>query len=167
MLISSKLIIWHLSKKIFRIKIAGKGAAVEKYRTVIGGKRINERASFGYNVEAVHKFFLSAEGGFRSFDKGDCRAHFSSYLSIFDFWALAHILGVVQLLSLPGVPPWPNPFKNEAKWQVGGLPPTTALCAVLRELFFIRFRLSFYFYWRECCERDKFKLDSTCMKSFT
>ena len=43
-----------------------------------------------YNLGAVHEFFLSAEAVVRSFDKGNCRAHFPSPLSIVDFWG--HIL---------------------------------------------------------------------------
>ena len=41
MAISLKLFIWRLSRKIVRIEIAGKKAAIEKSRAVIGGKRIN------------------------------------------------------------------------------------------------------------------------------
>ena len=37
---------------------AGKGEAIEKNRAVIGGKNINEKASFLCNLRAVHKFFL-------------------------------------------------------------------------------------------------------------
>ena len=59
-----------------------------------------------------------------------------------------------------------KPLKNEVKWQVGGLPSTTALCAELRKLFLIRFRLSFYFSWRGCSERDKFKLQHLCEKFY-
>ena len=71
---SSKLFIWHLSRRIVRIKIAGKGAVIEKTRAVIAGKRINERASFVLNFYAVHEFFLSAEGAVRSFDKSDFKS---------------------------------------------------------------------------------------------
>ena len=42
MLISSKLFIRHLSRKIVRIESAGEGAATEKSRAVFGGKKINE-----------------------------------------------------------------------------------------------------------------------------
>ena len=71
MLITSKLPIWHLSRKIVRIESTKKGAAIEKSRTVIGQKRIDERASFVYNLWAVHELLLSTEGGVRSFDKSD------------------------------------------------------------------------------------------------
>ena len=50
MLIFSKLFIWHLSRTIIRIESAGKEAAIEKSRAVIGGERINEKASFVYNL---------------------------------------------------------------------------------------------------------------------
>ena len=50
MLISSKLLIWHLSRRIVRIESVGKGAAVEKSWAVIGWERVNERASFVYNL---------------------------------------------------------------------------------------------------------------------
>ena len=49
MLILWKLFIWHLSR-IVRIEGAGKGTAIEKSRAVIGEKRINEKASFVYNL---------------------------------------------------------------------------------------------------------------------
>ena len=39
-----------LVKQIFRIESAGKGAAMEKSKAVTSGKRINERASFVYNL---------------------------------------------------------------------------------------------------------------------
>ena len=69
MLKSSKLFIWYLSRKIVRIESAGKEAAIEKSGAVIGGKRINERASFVHNLWALHKFFLSAEGRVKSSDE--------------------------------------------------------------------------------------------------
>ena len=135
MLISLKLIIWYLSRKLVRIESVGKGAAIEKSWAVIGGKRINERASFAYNLSAVHEFFLSAEDGVKSFDKGDCRAYFPSLSLTSELW----------LWSNGWVPPefllTSTLFKNELKWQVGGLPLMTALCAVLRELFLICFCL--------------------------
>ena len=62
-LISSKLFIWHLSRKIVGIENAGKEAAIEKSWTVIARKRINERASFVNNRLAVNEFSLSAEAG--------------------------------------------------------------------------------------------------------
>ena len=46
MLIFSKLFIWHLSRGIVKIESAGKVAAIGKKRSVIGWKRIDERASF-------------------------------------------------------------------------------------------------------------------------
>ena len=42
---------------------------MEKSRAVIGRKKTNERASLVPSLEAVHEFFLLAEGGIRSFDK--------------------------------------------------------------------------------------------------
>ena len=39
---------------------------MKKSRVVIGGKRINESASFVYNLQPVNEFFFSAEGGVRS-----------------------------------------------------------------------------------------------------
>ena len=39
-----------LVKKIVRIESAGKGAAIEKSRAVIGRKRIDEKASVVYNL---------------------------------------------------------------------------------------------------------------------
>ena len=71
LIFSSKLFFWHLSGRIAGIEIAGKGAVIEKTRAVIGGEKINERASFVLNFYAVHEFFLSAEGAVRSFDKSD------------------------------------------------------------------------------------------------
>ena len=71
MLILSKLFIRSLSRKIVKIESTGKEVAIGKSRAVIGWKRIDERASFAYNLEAVHEFFLLAEGGVRSFDKSD------------------------------------------------------------------------------------------------
>ena len=68
MLIFSKLFISCLSRRIVRIESAGKGMAIGKSRAVIGWKRIAERASFVGNLWAVQEFFLSAEGGVRSFD---------------------------------------------------------------------------------------------------
>ena len=44
MLISSKLFIWRLSKRIARIEIAGKEAVIGKSWAVIGRKRVNEKA---------------------------------------------------------------------------------------------------------------------------
>ena len=42
---------------------------IGKSGAVIGWKRIGERTSFVYNLWAVQEFFLSVEGGVRSFDK--------------------------------------------------------------------------------------------------
>ena len=69
MLIFLKLFISCLSRKVVRIKSAGKKVAIRKGRAMIGWKRIAERASFVFNLWAVQDFFLSAEGGVRSFDK--------------------------------------------------------------------------------------------------
>ena len=41
----------------------------EKSRAVIGRKKTDERASLMHNLSPVNKFFLSAEGGVRSFDE--------------------------------------------------------------------------------------------------
>ena len=41
----------------------------EKSRAMIGWKMTNEKASLVYNLWAVYEFFLSAEGGVRSFDE--------------------------------------------------------------------------------------------------
>ena len=73
MLISSKLFIRHLSRKIVRIESAGEGAATEKSRAVIGEKKI----------KAVHELFLSAEDRVRSFDKDVAESSFLVlYLSL-------------------------------------------------------------------------------------
>ena len=73
MLVVSELFISHLSREIVRIENAGKVAAIgkRKSRAVIGWKRIDERASFIYKLSFENGFFLSAEGGVRSFDKSD------------------------------------------------------------------------------------------------
>ena len=73
-LIFSKLFIWHLSRGIVRIESTGKGVAVEKSRTVIGWKRIDEKALFVYNLQVENEFFLSAESGIRSFNKSDFKS---------------------------------------------------------------------------------------------
>ena len=62
-LISSKLFIRHLSRRIFRIESAGKGAIIQKSRAVIGGKRINERTSFVYILYYVHNSFCRQRAG--------------------------------------------------------------------------------------------------------
>ena len=54
MLIFLKLFIRHMSRRNVRIENAGKRAAVEKSRAVIGWKRINERASFACNVLSLY-----------------------------------------------------------------------------------------------------------------
>ena len=64
----------HLSRRIVKIEGAEKEVAIEKSRAVIGGKRINERALFVYYLQAVHEFFLSAEGGVRSLDISDIKS---------------------------------------------------------------------------------------------
>ena len=60
-----------LVKSNSQIESAGKGAVTGKNRAVIGWKRINERASFMYNLKVENKFFLLAEGEVKSFDKSD------------------------------------------------------------------------------------------------
>ena len=50
MLIFSEFFIWQLSRGIVRIESAGKRAAKRKSRAMTGWKRIDERASFVYNL---------------------------------------------------------------------------------------------------------------------
>ena len=52
------------------MKSAGKGAAISrKSRAVIGWKNTNQRESLVHNLQALHEFCESAEGGVGSFDK--------------------------------------------------------------------------------------------------
>ena len=59
MLIFSKLFISCLSRRIVRIESAGKGMAIGKSRTVIGWKRIAERASLCTTFKLYKNSFVS------------------------------------------------------------------------------------------------------------
>ena len=138
MVVSLKLFIWHMSREIVRMDSAGKGAAIEKSRAAMGWKGSVRERHLCTIFKLYPNFFLSAEGRVRRFDKGDCQAHFPSSLWLrpqvwFNCWVSPEFLGDL------------NPLKNEVKWQVGGLPSTTALCAVLRKLFSIHLSSIFLF----------------------
>ena len=102
---------------------------------------------------------------------GRCGAHFPS-LSIVDFWALAQILDCwvsncwVSQEFICDL----NPLKNEVKWQVRGLPWTTALsvCSIERALLDTSFIYLFFFFFVEENAVSTINLNySICMKIFT
>ena len=75
MFIPSTLFVWHLSRRIVRSKSEVKWAAT--YRKTPRRdwlKKTNDRASLVHNLKAVHEFFLSAEGGVKSFDKSGSKS---------------------------------------------------------------------------------------------
>ena len=62
MYISSKVFVWHWSKRSVRIESAGKKRLfIGKSRAVIGRNKANERALLAHNLQAGREFFLSVD----------------------------------------------------------------------------------------------------------
>ena len=157
MLISLKLFIWYLSRKFVRVESPGKGVAVEKAERWLVGKGSMQEHHLCTIFKLYTNSFCRTRAVLQVFIKVTVEPIFLLYLSLTsELWLRSWV--------------WPNcwvspeflhdltPIKNEVKWQIVGLHWTTALCAVLRELFLIHLSLSFYFDWRECSEHDRFKL---------
>ena len=122
---------FHKWKKFFSWKISTNCGCRLKVRAIFH-EFLSEDQRKKSSVRKFHKFWLSSQ---TSCDFSPILKWF--LFSMVDFWVTAQRVWFNFWVSSELLRDL-NYLKNEVKWQVGGLPSTTALCAVLRELFLKR-----------------------------